>query len=427
MAELVTASYAYDVDRSDPFAPGRLPGAVPAPGRRQRPWVRRLVWGLVLGMLALTFFGVWMMAIRPLGFGSSLVAFTAALVPVAIVLTAVWWIDRYTPQPRITLVYAFAWGAAASVALSLVIGSVVMLLLSEPQGGRGSADFLGAVVQAPLVEESAKSAGVVLLLLWGRRFLSTPIDGVVYATLAAAGFAFTENILYFGESFAQAQAVGEADVFWRTFVLRGLLSPFAHACFTSLCGLGLGLGMARRSIPLTVGLGLIGLCTGMGLHALWNSAAFLLDLDPERPVESFLRYYLIVQVPIFLTIAGIVITLRLRERRIVRRRLAEYGRAGWFSPQEVDTMVALRGRRRAEKWAARHGAIARIGMHDLIRSSVELAVERESALHGRITPRIRARERELLERITADRRLVSALARSVVPGRPRAGEGAATR
>src|SRR5699024_4669870 len=56
--------------------------------------------------------------------------------------------------------------------------------------------FLGAVVQAPVVEEAMKSAGLLGLLIWGRRYISGPLDGVVYAALIAGGFAFTENILY---------------------------------------------------------------------------------------------------------------------------------------------------------------------------------------------------------------------------------------
>ncbi|MGO2361299.1 MAG: PrsW family intramembrane metalloprotease, partial [Brachybacterium tyrofermentans] len=139
---------------------------------------------------------LYLFIILPLGFGTSLVAFTAALVPVAIVFTAVWWIDRYTPQPRISLVYAFIWGAVGSVALTFVIGGPFTSWITPSEPSDVTASFLGAVIQAPVIEESMKSAGLIGLLIWGRRYIAGPIDGVVYAALIAGGFAFTENILY---------------------------------------------------------------------------------------------------------------------------------------------------------------------------------------------------------------------------------------
>lgn len=408
------AGYGYDVDRPDPRAPEGLVSRRSASPRRRRRWVPWVAWGIPIAVLVLVSVVVWFLTIRPIGIGTSLVAFTAALVPVAIVFLAVWWIDRYTPQPRITLVYAFAWGAAGSVALTFLVGGAFAKAIAPEDAPDPLLQVLNTVVQAPVIEESMKSAGLLLLLLWGRRFLSNPIDGVIYAALIAGGFAFTENILYFGRAFQQAQAAGTADAFWQTFLLRGLLSPFAHVSFTSLCGLGLGIAAGRRSLLLYGGLGLGGLALGMCLHAVWNGSTFLISVDPESPMSGFITYYLTVQVPIFLVLTAIVLWLRHREKKIVRRRLSEYGRAGWFSRDEVTLLVSMRSRRRAEKWASRYGAVARTGMRDLIRTAVELAMERNAALHGPVTRRSRDRERELLERITADRRLLGALTRPVV-------------
>jgi protease PrsW len=408
--------YRYDVDRVDPRAPGRMGDAGPLTTRRRRPWVRWALFALSFLALAAGAVVLYLFVIRPLGFGTSLVAFTAALVPVAIVLAAVWWIDRYTPQPRVSLIYAFVWGAVGSVALTFVIGTPFTAWISPSEPSEVTASFLGAVVQAPVIEEGMKSLGLIGLLIWGRRYISGPIDGVVYAALIAGGFAFTENILYFARSFHQAQAAGAVDVFWQTFFLRGLLSPFAHVSFTALCGLGLGIAAERRSLMLYFGLGVGGLSLGMVLHALWNGSTFFLEVDPENPMGSFLQYYLTVQVPIFVLLAGIVLVLRLRERRILRRHLSDYGRAGWFSPSEVDLLIAMGRRRKAEKWAGQHGAVARMAMRDLIRASVELGMERHSVLHGKATARTRRRERETLERITADRRLVGSLTAPVVRG-----------
>ena len=421
----VDAGYGYDIDRVDPRAPGRMGDMGPLRLRSRRRWVQWVFWTLSFLSLVLAAALVWFFAIRPLGLGTSLVAFTSALVPVAIVLAAIWWLDRYTPQPRLSLVYAFGWGAIGSVGLTFLIGGPFTTWISPSEPNEITAAFLGAVIQAPVVEEATKVLGLVLLLCWGRKFIGGPIDGVVYASLIGGGFAFTENILYFGNSFHQAQAAGEVAVFWQTFFLRGILSPFAHVSFTALAGLGLGIAAERRSLMLYFGLGTGGLSLAMVLHALWNGSTFFLPVDPAAPLAGFLRYYVTVQVPIFALLVAIALFLRLRERRILRRQLSEYGRSGWFSPEEVDLLVAMGRRRRAEKWAARHGAVARMGMRDLIQAAVELGMDRHSVLFGKPTAKTRRRERELLERITADRRLIGALTTPVVRGRllPRLGPG----
>lgn len=369
---------------------------------------------ILLGLIAL---GVlFFLVIRPMGVGTSLVAFTAALVPVGIVFSAVWWLDRYTPQPPRTLWFAFTWGALGSVLLSLLLGELLVmpaLLGGSIAEGSPAGQFLGAAVQAPLVEESMKSLGLLVLLALSlfpsRRCINGPLDGVVYAALMAGGFAFTENILYFARSFAEAQAAGTVDAFWQTFLLRGLLSPFAHVTFTSLCGLGIGLGAERRSVMTTIGLGVAGLCGGMLLHALWNGATFFIDVDPKSPMKGFFTYYLTVQVPIFLLLAAIMVFLRWREKRVVRRQLSAYGRAGWFSPEEVELLVSMRRRRRAERHAATHGALAARAARAWIMTSILLATTRHSARYGRPNARVRRYERELLESITSSRRLLGAL------------------
>ena len=416
------AGYGYDVERVDPQRPNQL-GPSRSTGTGKRSLVRLILrWGGLLASALLALVGIAMLiwfVFRPMGLGTSLVAFTAALVPVAIVFIAVWWVDRYTPQPVGSLVYAFVWGAVGSVLLTLVVGPWFTAWISPEKLAEATAQFLGAAIQAPVVEESFKSLGLLLLVLValipGRsRLIAGPIDGVVYAALMAGGFAFTENILYFGNSFQAAQTAGEVGVFWQTFLLRGLLSPFAHVSFTALCGLGLGIAAERRSFMLHWGLGLGGLAAGMLLHALWNGSTFFIEVDPANPLQGFLTYYVTVQVPIFLLLAAIVAFLRLRERSILRRQLSDYGRAGWFSPHEVTVLLSLRTRHRAERWAGRHGAIARMAMRDFISQSIKLAMERHSAIHARRTEASRRRERELLEKITADRRLIGALTRPVV-------------
>ena len=55
------------------------------------------------------------------------------------------------------------------------------------------------------------------------------LDGIVYAAMVGLGFAFTENILYYGRTALEGGVPLAA-----TFFVRGVLSPFAHPVFTCL-------------------------------------------------------------------------------------------------------------------------------------------------------------------------------------------------
>lgn len=407
------SSYHYDIDRDIDGARNLGPTSRAA-SHIVRVWPRRLAWTLILGALGVGAVVVWWLYFRPVGIGSTLVACTAALVPVAIALSAVWWLDRFTPQPRITLTYAFAWGAVGAILLTTILGERLIAAVVTEDYSPQAAEFFAAVIQAPVVEESTKSLGLLFLLIWGRRFIAGPIDGVVYAALMGAGFAFTENILYFANAFAESQMAGESDVFWATFFLRGIMSPFAHVSFTALCGLGLGIAQEQRSVMLAFGWGLAGLALGMALHALWNGSTFFIPTDPEDPYAGFFRYYLTVQVPIFALLGLTAVGLRWREARVVTRHLSEYGRHGWFTVEEVHMLKSLRRRAKALRWARQFGAVPHVSMRHFIMDAVALAVERQSAIHGRPSRVWKERERELLARVTEHRRAIDSLVLPVV-------------
>ena len=94
------------------------------------------------------------------------------------------------------------------------------------------------------------------------------MDGFVYAGMVGIGFAFTENILYLGT--ALLETGGEGLV--ATFVLRGVVSPFAHPLFTAATGLGLVFA-TRRTGAARYLVALAGLAVAILLHGTWNAMA----------------------------------------------------------------------------------------------------------------------------------------------------------
>src|SRR5690606_16718715 len=133
-----------------------------------------------------------------LGPSATFIGAALALIPLAIVLLGVIWIDRWEPESRVALLFAFLWGATVSVLTALFVDTGVQLLLGARTDDDVWIGFLQAVVQAPIVEEFGKGFAVLLIALFARHMVDGPVDGIVYAAVVAAGFAFTENIQYFG-------------------------------------------------------------------------------------------------------------------------------------------------------------------------------------------------------------------------------------
>jgi RsiW-degrading membrane proteinase PrsW (M82 family) len=333
--------------------------ALPMPVRKGRSvsvWLFGILGFALLALIA--YFAMF------LGTGASLVGLVLALVPLAIVLFGVRLIDRWEPEPKSLVVFALAWGAVAAVGIALLFD----LLLTVTAGLRNP--FFTGVIQAPFIEEIAKGLGVFLVFVIGRRAFDGPVDGVVYGALVGAGFAFTENIQYFGISLINGGA-GELTL---TFILRGLVSPFAHAMFAALTGFAIGLAARRgTSTAGALGAGALGLLGAVALHAFWNGSSLLGD---------FTVLYLTTQVPLFLVFIFVIVALRREEARLTQQRLGDYAAAGWFTPEEVVMLATPAGRRVGLAWAAGLPRDRRALMRSFIRDAAALAAVRQRAING---------------------------------------------
>lgn len=371
-------------------APVSSPAALPIQPKAGR---TAPIW--LIGLVTLALVGIVSYFLRALGPAASIVGMLLALIPLLGVLLAVRIIDRWEPEPRSLIVLAVAWGAVVAVAIALGVD----LLLSGTVFAFFDADAhdaIRSVVQAPIVEEFAKGLGVYVIFLIGRRAFDGPLDGVVYGALVGAGFAFTENIQYFAVSLVS----GGIEETTFTFLLRGILSPFAHVMFTSVTGFALGLAARRGAVAgRAVGPWLLGMLGAIGLHALWNGSAVFGD---------FFGLYVVLQIPLFVLFILGVIALRREEARLTRERLGEYAAAGWFTPQEVEMLATSAGRREALTWAATLRGDRTAIMKGFIADATALAASRQRAISGR-DPHAVDDERALLARSAAAREALFAL------------------
>jgi RsiW-degrading membrane proteinase PrsW (M82 family) len=315
--------------------------------------------------------------------------FVVALVPVFIVVPALLWLDRFEAEPTRLLLLAFAWGAVVATFFALVVNSYSLVLLQDSGGDINTT----AVLVAPWVEETAKGAVVLLVLLVRRREFDGVVDGIVYAGLAGVGFAFTENVLYLGRALEEGGTAGLVV----TFVLRGLFGPFAHPLFTMAIGVGLGVAAMTRRRWLRLVAPLVGYLCAVGLHALWN-------LSAVAGLRGFITLYVLVQVPIFVAAVSFALWARRREARLIGQHLQPYLRSGWFTPAEVAMLTTMSQRRAARAWAAGvAGGSGKRAMRAFQASATELAFLRNRMTRGTAGPDAPTVERALLRAVATDR------------------------
>jgi RsiW-degrading membrane proteinase PrsW (M82 family) len=264
----------------------------------------------------------------------AIIAAIVAFAPAIIYLFPLLWLDRYDPEPLWLLALAFAWGALVAVLVSVVantfIGVAVTLSVSEDAG-----QLAGAVISAPIFEEGSKGLGLVILLIFFRRYLDDILDGIVFGGVIALGFATVENVMYYGSALAEA-GFG-AMIF--LFVLRGILSPFAHVTFTAMTGIGCGISRESHKGFVKIAAPVIGYVFAVALHAIWNGLAmFSADLLREfgliwvcesagmtGNIESlcgFLVSYSVLQVPLFLIFVTFAFYTMYRQNKILKDMLA---------------------------------------------------------------------------------------------------------
>src|SRR3984885_3417634 len=275
---------------------GTLPAmATPMPGFDPRAVIEgrppgRPRTGLILGIIAAIGCGIVVLGADALqsvdAAGHSvapfLIALPFALLPVPFLVGCVLLLDRLEPEPRANLVLAFAWGAGIAALVAAVINTAGLLYITQPDLGKTTGQYISATFGAPVVEESLKGL-VLIVLLWRRRQeLDGPTDGIIYAAMVGLGFAMTENLGYYLDALVRPE-VGGVKLLGMTFVLRGVLSPFAHPIFTSMTGIGVAYAATHRHGRWAIGVGLL---AAMFLHGMWNAltALGLIGLAIAYPV-----------------------------------------------------------------------------------------------------------------------------------------------
>jgi RsiW-degrading membrane proteinase PrsW (M82 family) len=263
------------------------------------------------------------------------------ILPMLVYTSALWWFDRYEKEPIGLLAAAFLWGAVPAVVFSVV----VELVLDVPVSffvGDVAASVVSVAVVAPLVEELCKGAALVLLFLFFRRELDSPLDGIIYGGLVGFGFAAVENVFYFAGGLAEG---GPERVFLLA-ALRAFLFGLNHALFTGLFGLGIALARTERTLAVKLAAPAVGLLLALTAHGIHNASV---TLGAEAGWPCLVA--VVTDWAGVLLLLGIVVWTSLRERRWISEFLADEVAGGALS-EEDHAIASSYWRRVSQRWEA---------------------------------------------------------------------------
>lgn len=300
-------------------------------------------------------------------------AVVLATVGAVIVIAAYMWLDRWEPEPPSYLVWAFLWGGGVATVGALVLQEVFRFFVW------GENDLLASAVGAPLFEEGFKGLFLLVMLSGVRRREMTSLtDTLVYAGMSGIGFAFVENLLYFGTS----ESLGNTTFM---FFARIVMGAFAHPFFTTITAMGVWFSMRLHNSGARAMVILLGFVGAMVLHGLWNlSASFGLG--------GYLATYVLVMVPAFAILVTQAVSSRRYEGRVVREELPEMVWTGLVSPQEAGWLSSLHTRRaRTRGLSSKEAAL----VDHYIDAVTELAFVRHRIKRGWSTPELQAHQAEL--------------------------------
>jgi RsiW-degrading membrane proteinase PrsW (M82 family) len=248
--------------------------------------------------------------------------------------------DRYTTVPRKLAGTGFVWGAVAAIGAFALLGNDAVMSLYAKTFGASFAYDWGAALAAPIDEELAKGAGVLLLLTLAPQLIRSPFDGLILGAFVGLGFQISENISY--AFIGAANAFGDVGAAWSTILVRTLASIPSHWMYTGVFGAGLIWFIGRPNVPARKGLGAGLMLTAMLMHGLWDASGAIGG-------DSVFGWI----VPVI--VAGVLISVFVWvykttvpvEREWMRELMAPEVELGVVTPAELDALAGSRSTLRA--------------------------------------------------------------------------------
>ena len=206
------------------------------------------------------------------------------------------WAARLKPTV-LSWLAAFGWGTGGALIFAGYGNTVIDSAVAASKLSDDAVDFVTSVVTGPLVEETGKGVGVLVLILAARKLLTRPAQGGVLGALVGLGFAWGEDVGYY----VSALENGMSGL-WESFLVRAILGAYAHAIFTGVFGYALAWAVLRAQNVLVGLLAAAGGFVGaLALHAQANGVGFL------APEDSWNLTYGAIEIPVLVVSVALLV------------------------------------------------------------------------------------------------------------------------
>ncbi len=325
------------------------------------------------------------------------VAILGALIPTAIYVLFIWWLDRYEKEPLWLLALAFIWGAGPAAFLSIAVEQLVSPVFATLGTEGLAANLIKVAIGAPLVEESLKGIALIGLVVVFYHEFDGVLDGIIYGAMIGFGFALTENIFGYFLPILRGETSGAAFTF---ILLRTVVFGANHAFWTGITGAAVGYARLARNWwgKLLVPLG--GWALAVLFHSLHNIGTSMVQQGIWFP----LGVSLIVDWSGLLLLLLVAILALRRECRWIEKGLVTEVNQGMLTVEEYDVLRSAGQRLWVQSRAFQRGgrrASRAVGRY--FQTATELAFEKR---HIRAAGHRRAGSAEIdrLQQELADRR-----------------------
>jgi RsiW-degrading membrane proteinase PrsW (M82 family) len=243
-------------------------------------------------------------------------------VPVFFMALFVYWLDRYEKEPLLLLGATFFWGALVAAGGAFVINTVFGIGIYALTGSGDVADQATASLVAPFVEEGLKGLAVLIIFIFFHKEFDSILDGIIYAAIAALGFAATENVLYI---YQHGYLEGGWDGLWQLVFIRDIVVAWQHPFFTSFTGIGLAIARLNRNVLVKIIAIPSGYAFAVFAHAFHNSFSSFVGGLEGFALGSLIDWFG------WFVMAVFIIFMIARERSLLQKQLKDEVTAGSIS------------------------------------------------------------------------------------------------
>jgi protease PrsW len=261
-----------------------------------------------------------------------LAAFFFGFVPMFLLAAFVNWLDRYEKEPKLLLGAAFLWGVIVAGGGAYVLNTVFGIGIYVLTGSEGAAEFGTTSIIAPIIEEGLKGLAVLAVFFMFRSEFDSILDGIVYASITAMGFAAIENVLYiYRNGFLENGWEG----FWTLVVIRVILVGWMHPFFTAFTGIGIAIARMSRNMLVKIIAVPAGYTVAVLTHAFHNTFSSLIG-GAGGFFAGLLADYLG-----YAIMLAFVIWMIFHERNLLKKNLREEVANGSISQRQYDTAISF--------------------------------------------------------------------------------------